>query len=235
VLRCLLGAYYQLAKLQFADATVLTNAQISQLSVSQTGTAANDYLYGSASNDVIDGLDGNDNISAGDGNNTVKGGLGDDYITAGVGNDSLDGGDGNDNIQGGAGNDILTGSGGKDVLVGGSGSDRFDYRNLSDSLLANFDIISDFNAATDNDLFRVSTPRTAFGNGGAVATLDMAGISAKLTTAFFAANATAQFTFGSRTFIAINDATPGFSASTDAIIEVTSLTGTLGLINFTTA
>ncbi|WP_317616843.1 calcium-binding protein, partial [Nostoc sp. PA-18-2419] len=76
------GAYYQLAKLQFADATVLTNAQISQLSVSQTGTAANDYLYGSASNDVIDGLDGNDNISAGDGNNTVKGGLGDDYITA---------------------------------------------------------------------------------------------------------------------------------------------------------
>ncbi len=301
------GAYYQFAKLQFADGTLLTNAQVNQQSLIQTGTAGNDSLYGSASDDVIDGLagndyisagdgnntvkgglgddkiwtgvgndsldggdgndnisasdgnntvigglgddniwagvgndsldggDGNDNISAGDGNNTVKGGLGDDNIWAGVGNDSLDGGDGNDNIQGGAGDDILTGSGGKDVLVGGLGSDRFDYRNLTDSLLANFDIISDFNAGTDNDLFLVSTPRTAFGNGGAVATLDTAGISAKLTTAFFAANATAKFTFGSRTFIAINDATAGFSASNDAIIEVTSLTGLLGLTNFTTA
>ncbi|MDD1433805.1 hypothetical protein MEO42_22450, partial [Dolichospermum sp. ST_sed6] len=56
----------------------------------------------------------------------------------------------------------------------------------------------------------------------------------KLTTVNFGANAAAQFTFGSRTFVAINDATAGFSATTDAIIEVTGLTGTLSLTNFTT-
>ncbi|MBD2254803.1 calcium-binding protein, partial [Nostoc parmelioides] len=166
--------------------------------------------------------------------NTVNGGLGDDNITAGAGNDALNGGDGNDNIQGGAGNDILTGSAGKDVLVGGLGSDRFDYKNLNDSLLANFDLVTDFNSTIGNDIFLVSSARTAFTNVGAVASLDTAGISAKLTDAFFIGNAAAQFTLGSRTFVAINDATDGFNTNTDAIIEVTSLTGTLGLSNFTT-
>jgi hypothetical protein len=67
-----------------------------------------------------------------------------------------------------------------------------------------------------------------------VATLDTAGIAAKLTNTVFTANSAAQFTFGSRTFVAINNATAGFSATTDAIIEVTGLTGTLGISNFTT-
>ena len=68
-------------------------------------------------------------------------------------------------------------------------------------------------------------------------TLDATGIAARLTTAVFTANSAAQFTFGTaptRTFVAINDPIAGFSATTDAIIEVTGLTGTLGLNNFTT-
>ena len=65
-------------------------------------------------------------------------------------------------------------------------------------------------------------------------TLDNAGISAKLTAANFGANSAASFTFGSRSFVAINDATAGFSQTTDSIIEVTGLTGTLGLTNFVT-
>ncbi len=68
--------------------------------------------------------------------------------------------------------------------------------------------------------------------------LNTDGIAAKLTNTVFTANSAAQFTFGTgtniRTFVAINDATAGFSATTDAIIEVTGLTGTLGLSNFTT-
>jgi hypothetical protein len=51
----------------------------------------------------------------------------------------------------------------------------------------------------------------------------------------FTANSAARFTFGTRTFVAINDATAGFSATTDAIIEVTGLTGTLTVNNFTIA
>ncbi|OBQ32378.1 MAG: hypothetical protein AN487_22485, partial [Anabaena sp. CRKS33] len=144
------------------------------------------------------------------------------------------GGTGNDTLNGSAGNDILTGGVGKDSLTGGLGVDRFNYSVLTDSLLSNFDVVSDFNATTGNDLFRVATARSLFSNAGSVATLDTAGIAAKLTNTVFTANSAAQFTFGSRTFVAINNATAGFSATTDAIIEVTGLTGTLGLSNFTT-
>jgi hypothetical protein len=42
-------------------------------------------------------------------------------------------------------------------------------------------------------------------------------------------------TFESRTFVAINDAIAGFSQTTDAIIEITGLTGILGLTNFVIA
>ncbi|MEJ1931922.1 bluetail domain-containing putative surface protein [Nostoc sp. NIES-2111] len=45
----------------------------------------------------------------------------------------------------------------------------------------------------------------------------------------------AQFTFGSRIFVPINDATAGFSATTDSIIEATDLTSILGINNFTTS
>ena len=114
------------------------------------------------------------------------------------------------------------------------GVDRFDYRSLADSVFSNFDVITDFNANIGNDLFLVATARTGFSNAGSVATLDTTQIAAKLTTATFTANAAAQFSLGSRTFVAINNATAGFSATTDAIIEVTGLTGTLGLNNFTT-
>jgi len=42
----------------------------------------------------------------------------------------------------------------------------------------------------------------------------------------------AQFSFGQKTFVAINDTTAGFNTSTDAIIEVTGLTGILNVNNF---
>jgi Ca2+-binding RTX toxin-like protein len=154
-----------------------------------------------------------------------------------IGNPSsltLTGTSANDILVGGANNDLLTGGGGKDTLTGGLGSDKFVYQNLTDSLLANFDVITDFNATTGNDLFLVSTARAGFVNVGAVNTLDTAGIEAKLTAAAFGSNFAAQFSFGQKTFVAINDATAGFNASTDAIIEVTGLTGILGLNNFTT-
>ncbi|MEH2091789.1 FG-GAP-like repeat-containing protein [Nostoc sp.] len=136
----------------------------------------------------------------------------------------------NDILNGGAGNDTLTGGTGKDTLTGGTESDRFDYRNLTDSLLKSFDVITDFNATAGNDLFLVSTARSGFSNAGSVATVSATGIAAKLTN--FASNSAAQFTFSGRTFVAINDATAGFNANSDSIIEVTGLTGTLTASNF---
>ncbi|WP_413171899.1 glycoside hydrolase family 9 protein [Anabaena azotica] len=141
---------------------------------------------------------------------------------------------GNNVIRGNGGNNTLTGGGGKDTLFGGVGIDRFSYKTLTDSVLSNFDVITSFNATTGNDLFLVTNPRTGFTNAGTVTTLDAAGISAKLTTSNFGANFAAQFSFGTRTFVAINNATAGFSAAADAIIEVTGLTGTLGINNFVT-
>jgi len=167
-------------------------------------------------------------------NNTITGNSGNNILNGDAGNDTLNGSAGNDTLNGDAGNDILTGGTGKDTLTGGLGIDRFDYRKLADSLLSNFDVITDFNANASNDLFLLSTARSGFSNVGTVATLDTTGIVARLTTANFAAQFAAQFTFGNRTFVAINDATAGFSATTDAIIEVTGLTGTLGINNFTT-
>jgi Ca2+-binding RTX toxin-like protein len=143
---------------------------------------------------------------------------------------TLTGTSGNDFLVGGTNNDVLTGAGGKDTLTGGLGSDKFVYQNLTDSLLANFDVITDFNATPGNDLFRVSTALAGFVDVGAVNTLDAAGIGAKL--AAFGSNYAAQFSFGQRTFVAINDATAGFNAANDAIIEVTGLTGTLNVNNF---
>jgi Ca2+-binding RTX toxin-like protein len=157
-------------------------------------------------------------------------------ITGNSANNILNGGLGTDTLIGGAGNDILTGGLGKDTLTGGLGADRFDYRNLAHSVFNTFDVITDFNANPGNDLFVVSTARTGgFSNAGTVAGLDVLSIANKLNNTTFKANSAAQFSFGSRTFVAINDATAGFSATTDAIIEVTGLTGTLGISNFTTA
>jgi Ca2+-binding RTX toxin-like protein len=141
---------------------------------------------------------------------------------------------GNNIITGNNANNTLSGKAGKDTLTGGGGSDRFDYKNLSDSLLANPDVITDFNANSSNDLLLVTNARSGFTNAGAVTALTAAGINAKLTSANFAANYAAQFTFGTRTFVAINDATAGFNATTDAIIEVTGLTGILTTANFVT-
>ncbi|MFM8296733.1 MAG: bluetail domain-containing putative surface protein, partial [Microcystaceae cyanobacterium] len=56
-----------------------------------------------------------------------------------------------------------------------------------------------------------------------------------LTTTNFKANFAAQFSFGTRTFVAINDTNAGFNQATDSIIEIAGLTGTLGVNNFVIA
>jgi Ca2+-binding RTX toxin-like protein len=148
---------------------------------------------------------------------------------------------GSNTIIGNMTDNLLTGGGGSDTLTGGLGVDRFSYTSLGDSLLGStnnsFDVITDFNADAGNDLFLVSTVRSGLIDVGEIATLDATGIGAALTTTAFKANYAAQFTFTSgsttRTFIAINNSTAGFSATADAIVELTGLTGTIGLGNFT--
>ena len=230
--------------------------------INGTGNAANNVITGNTANNILDGGAGTDTLIGGTGNDiyivdsttdtitenasggtdTIQSSVTYTILAANVENLTLTGttainGTGNaanNVITGNSANNTLTGGLGKDTLTGGLGVDRFDYRSLADSVFSNFDVITDFNANIGNDLFLVATARTGFSNAGSVATLDTTQIAAKLTTATFTANAAAQFSLGSRTFVAINNATAGFSATTDAIIEVTGLTGTLGLNNFTT-
>jgi Ca2+-binding RTX toxin-like protein len=126
---------------------------------------------------------------------------------------------------------ILTGGLGNDVLTGLGGADTFRYTALTDSLLTGFDRITDFAIGTD----RLDSPTAVTAANtkelGTVATFNQASISAVLTTAVFGANQAATFTYGSgigtRTFLALNNATAGFSSTTDSIIEITGYSGLL--------
>jgi hypothetical protein len=119
----------------------------------------------------------------------------------------------------------------KDILTGGAGADTFSFASLSTSNLANYDRITDFAIGTD----KLNAPTAVRANNlkelGAVSTFDLTGISTLLTATSFAANRAATFSFddaaGRRTFLAINDATAGFSATNDAIVEITGFTGSL--------
>ena len=58
------------------------------------------------------------------------------------------GGDG-DTFMGGAGDDLIEGGGGADILAGGDGSDTFVWRDAAESSGADYDILADFDAASD--------------------------------------------------------------------------------------
>ena len=200
-----------------------------------TGNSGNNSLSGLGGNDTLDGGTGSDYLSGGAGNDTYIVDNVSDSIQedANAGTDTIQssitwsiatltnienltltgttaingtGNAGNNVVIGNTGNNTITGGTGKDTLTGGLGIDRFDYRNLADSVLSSFDVITDFNATANNDLFLVSTARSVFSNVGSVATLDTTGIAAKLTNTAFVANSAAQFTFGTGASIQIGRA-----------------------------
>ncbi len=147
-------------------------------------------------------------------------------------NNIITGNSGNNSLSGNAGNDTLNGGLGADTLTGGSGSDRFLFTTLNNSLLASFDRIMDFSIGTD--VLRGPNAVTAanINKLGTVSALDSPSISSLLTNTSFLASRAATFSYAdpagfSRSFIAINDASAGFSASTDAIVEITGYTGSL--------
>ncbi|MFO0076733.1 MAG: bluetail domain-containing putative surface protein [Cyanobacteriota bacterium] len=126
---------------------------------------------------------------------------------------------------------------GIDTLTGTSSSDTFQLVNLKDALLGSGtpDKILGLQAGVD----RIDTPlprTTAISPRqlGAVTALTSTAIASVLTTRQFPKDGAATFTFGSgsslRTFLALNDASSGFVASNDAVIEITGYSGSLGAL-----
>ena len=180
-------------------------------------SAANNFNF---STTTINGA--NVLIDAAEGNDTVTGSNGSDRILGGLGNDSLNGGGGNDTLQSGSGLDTLT---------GGGGGDRFDYTTLSDGLMVvsatsvlQFERISDFVIGQDLIDVATSPPTNGFKTLGVQSSLTIGSIAALLNSSNFVANGAATFGFGSRTFLALNNADAGFSSASDAVLEITGFT-----------
>ena len=91
--------------------------------------------------------------------------VGDITIQGSYGNDTITGTAGDDKINGWNGNDILRGGSGKDTLWGAAGADTFDFDLLTDSTVANADLIMDFVSRTDKiDLSTLDANPNAVGD-----------------------------------------------------------------------
>ena len=160
-----------------------------------------------------------------------KGNAADNQIRGNSQANTLAGLAGSDVIIGNSGNDTLIGGLGSDTLTGGPGRDIFRF-NLADSLLANYDRITDLVIKSDSIDGPTAVTVNSFMELGTVSGLNLTSIQEVLTTTTFPATKAASFSYndsalGQRTFLALNDAVDGFNSFTDAIIEITGFLGRL--------
>jgi Ca2+-binding RTX toxin-like protein len=226
-----------------------------------TGRGA-DFLFGNGGDDTILGFDGDDTMVAGaghdflrpdngitltfgnEGNDTVRiftagqgtvfGGLGDDIVV--TGNDA-----GRDLLQGNEGNDTIEAFGGIDTISGGSGSDRiflYDAHDDGDNAAGGgpVEFITDLDFGVDRlDTFVQVTFAANVGAGTGVNLAASAGNAIAAAVALSgnpAAVAAAQFTFGGRTYLAIDQANAGFNDTDDLLIDITGASGTITAASF---
>ncbi|MBD2691626.1 calcium-binding protein [Anabaena catenula] len=224
--------------------------------INGTGNSLNNSITGNASNNTLNGLDGddvffslagddiinagngNDKAFGGTGNDTIKGEVGNDVLYGEDGNDTISGGDGNDFLDGGAANDTLSGGAGGDNLTGGLGADRFVYPDLKNSLLAALDRIIDFNPSQGDRIVVNSLP-TALFNAGVFSTANYSTLSAAAIAAYqdanpniagtqsLAAKQSVFFGWNGGTYLSVNDSLAAFNSSSDLLINLTGITGTV--------
>ncbi len=154
-----------------------------------TGDANNNVLNGDAGADIMDGGLGDDTFKGGGGidaasylsatsgvtvdlritiaQDTVGGGT--DLLSSienlhgSIYGDTLIGDAGANTINGDAGDDVLIGNGGADVFKGVGGADTFVFLALSDSLVANPDLVKDFTVGDKIDLSAIDADSTTIG------------------------------------------------------------------------
>jgi Ca2+-binding RTX toxin-like protein len=185
--------------------------------------------------DLIFANENNDTVSAGDGANTVFGGLGNDTILGGAGRETIQGNENNDTIRGDAAAGISI-----DTISGGSGNDVFAYADAGgdgDNATGGgpVEFITDVDFSVDRF---DTTPDMTFaanlgaGTGGTLADSATNAINAATALNGGVDTVAAQFTFGGRTYLAINLANAGFLDTEDLLVDITGATGTIGASNF---
>ena len=215
------------------------------------GAAADTVVAGFGSDSVDDGFGGNNLYFGNEGDDTLATSFtGQNTVFGGLGNDSIRmtnaGGAGSeDTLQGNEGNDTIRGNTGIDTISGGSGNDVFVYENASndgDNAAGGgpVEFLTDVNWGED----RIQTPiGVAFAtNIGAAPGADLNTAANNAVAAAFAANGSvavnvaAQFTFNSRTYVAINQdgVFNGFADGGDLMLDITGVAGTIGNGNFIT-
>jgi hypothetical protein len=126
----------------------------------------------------------------------------------------------------------LSATNARDLLTGLGGSDTFSFSSLAFSLFPSVDRITDLVIGTDSLKGPSGMTPSKITNLGVVTTFEPTIISAALSNTAFLANSGAAFTILdpvgiTRTFVALNDSVNGFSAASDALVEITGYTGLL--------
>ncbi|WP_304523531.1 bluetail domain-containing putative surface protein, partial [Cyanobium sp. Copco_Reservoir_LC18] len=137
-----------------------------------------------------------------------------------------------DAITGIDGRDIFALTTSRNIYVGQNGNDIFSLTSLNQSLFPDYDFITDFSIGYDVIDGPNTQPITPVIISGQPTALSSAAIANLLNSSGnFNANAAAIFTFGGtdgrQIFLALNDSVAGYSASNDAIIEITGYSGNL--------
>ncbi len=101
-----INAYYRIEEITFDDGSpMITADDVYRATLTFSGTAANDTLYGDYLADNMSALEGNDNLYGYNGDDLLDGGPGNDYLYGHNDNDTLIGGTGNDRLYGYSGAD----------------------------------------------------------------------------------------------------------------------------------
>ena len=131
-------------------------------------------------------------------------------------------------ISGGSGVNVITGGAGADTIKGGSGADTFF---VGTAAAANVDTITDFVGASDK-IYTASTNNVNALSLTAIALTETDLAAALATFAVDGAHATTAlyaytFSVGADQYLIIDNGTTGYDATTDSLVKITGLTGTL--------
>jgi hypothetical protein len=166
------------------------------------------------------------NYTGTSGNDTFSGGGGDDILSGLAGNDTLSGGDGNDTLIGGLGRDSLT---------SGTGADLFVYTDFNDSLVGGTDFLRDLNFTQGDRIKLPNLPLGVFNAGTLTGTTLTIGVTNAYadkdsTTAgaqALGAGEAVFFRWNNRSYLAINDGTAAFGATSDLVTDINGFIGTV--------